>query len=78
MHKAALFAPVLALLSAIFCAREPYGVVSHRNRAGRADQWVYKSEDGYKILIDTQRRTPRCRQNLQEGCARGCRVRSEL
>jgi len=53
MHKAALFVFVLAFLSLISCTGEPYGIVSHRDRDGRADQWLYKGENEYKILIDT-------------------------
>jgi len=53
MHKAAHFVSVLAVFSLISCTQEPYGIVGHRNRDGRADQWLYESEDGYKILIDT-------------------------
>ena len=52
MRRAALFAALaLTLLS---CDRGSYGVVTHRGRDGRPDQWVMRiSKDEYQISIDT-------------------------
>ncbi|HYB91705.1 MAG TPA: hypothetical protein VEC38_11745 [Candidatus Binataceae bacterium] len=36
------------------CSQEPYGTVTHRDRYGHPDQWVYRiDKDTYKISIDT-------------------------
>ncbi len=52
MRSAVLFlALALTLLS---CDRGSYGVVTHRGRDGRPDQWVTRiSSDEYQNLIDT-------------------------
>src|SRR5215469_5526621 len=53
MRKAAIFLAVLAF-GFISCSRETDGTVSHRDRNGRPDQWVYRIDKGtYKIAIDT-------------------------
>jgi hypothetical protein len=52
MRSAALYlALALTLLS---CGDRGYGVVTHRGRDGRPDQWVTRiSKDEYQISIDT-------------------------
>jgi hypothetical protein len=36
------------------CSREPSGTITHRDRNGRPDQWVYRiDKDTYKIAIDS-------------------------
>ena len=53
MRKAVI---LLATLAFIFmsCSRGPDGTVTHRNRDGHPDQWVYRiGQDSYKIAIDT-------------------------
>lgn len=53
MRKAAIFLAALAF-GFISCSREPEGTVSHRDRHGRPDQWIYRiDKDTYKIAIDT-------------------------
>ncbi len=53
MRKAAIFLAVLAF-GFISCSREPEGIITHRGRDGRPDQWVYRiNQDSYKIAIDT-------------------------
>src|SRR5271168_611008 len=54
MRKAVMiFLSVLAF-GFISCNREPDRTVTHRGRAGRPDQWVYRiDKDTYKIAIDT-------------------------
>src|SRR5208282_6856728 len=53
MRKAAIFLAALAF-SFISCSRAPDGTVTHRDRDGRPDQWVYRiDKDSYKIAIDT-------------------------
>jgi hypothetical protein len=38
----------------ISCKPQFYGTVTHRDRGGRPDQWVYRiNKDSYKILLDT-------------------------
>jgi hypothetical protein len=46
---------VVALaLTLLSCNRSSYGVVTHRGRDGRPDQWVTRiSKDEYQISIDT-------------------------
>jgi hypothetical protein len=51
--RAALLFVALALTLAS-CSHEQTGVVTHRARNGRPDQWVYHLDGGdYKIAIDT-------------------------
>jgi hypothetical protein len=53
MRKAAIFLVALAC-GFISCSGEPDGIVTHRARNGRPDQWVYRiNKDTYKIAIDT-------------------------
>jgi len=52
MRRAALY--VALALTLLSCERGSYGVVTHRGRDGRPDQWVTRiSQDEYQILIDT-------------------------
>ncbi len=45
---------MVAALGFISCSREPDRTVTHRDRDGRPDQWVYRiDKDTYKIAIDT-------------------------
>ena len=53
MRTTAIFLVAMAF-SFISCSREPAGVVTHRARDGRPDQWIYRiDKDTYKIAIDT-------------------------
>ena len=53
MRITAIFLAALTV-GFISCSREPYGTVTHRNRDGQADQWMYRiDKDEYKISIDT-------------------------
>jgi hypothetical protein len=53
-RSAALLALALILISLISCDGSSYGVVTHRGRDGRPDQWVTRiSKDEYQISIDT-------------------------
>jgi len=53
MRKAAVFMVALALCC-IACTRAPQRAISHRDRNGNPDQWVYRiDKDTYKIAIDT-------------------------
>ncbi|MGO9452092.1 MAG: hypothetical protein ACLQDV_13785 [Candidatus Binataceae bacterium] len=53
MRKAAIL-PIALAFSFISCARQPPGDVTHRDRYGHPDQWLYRINNGeYKILIDT-------------------------
>jgi hypothetical protein len=52
MGRAALY--VALALTLLSCDRGSYGVVTHRGRDGRPDQWVQRiSPDEYQISIDT-------------------------
>ena len=52
MRRAVLF--VALALTFISCETGSYGVVTHRGRDGRPDQWVRRiSRDEYEIAIDT-------------------------
>jgi len=54
MRQAALFLAAMAFGLISSCSRQPYGVVTHRGRDGRPDQWVYRIDrDTYRISIDT-------------------------
>jgi hypothetical protein len=36
------------------CSREPPGIITHRDRSGHPDQWIYRiDKDTYKIAIDS-------------------------
>jgi len=53
MRWAAILLSALAF-SSICCHRQSFGKVTHRDKQGRADQWLYRiSDDEYKILIDS-------------------------
>ncbi len=53
MRRAAIFLAALAF-GFISCSRDPGGMVTHRSRDGRPDQWVYRiDKDTFKIGIDT-------------------------
>ena len=42
------------IVTPVSCNRNSYGVVTHRGRDGRPDQWVTRiNKDEYQILIDT-------------------------
>jgi len=52
MRKSAILVIACAFLLA--CQRQSPGIVTHRSRDGRPDQWLYREDaDQYKILIDT-------------------------
>ena len=52
MRKASLV--LVALTFFMSCSRGNYGTVTHRDRNGRPDQWIYRiDKDTYKISIDT-------------------------
>jgi hypothetical protein len=52
MRRAALYGALALTLCS--CESGSYGVVTHRNRDGRPDQWVTRnSADEYRIGIDT-------------------------
>jgi len=52
MRRAALY--VALALTLLSCDRGSYGVVTHRGRDDRPDQWVKRiSEEEYQISIDT-------------------------
>ena len=52
MRRAALY--VALALTLLSCDRGSHGVVTHRGRDGRPDQWVRRvSRDEYQIAIDT-------------------------
>jgi hypothetical protein len=51
-RRAALY--VALALTLLSCNKGSYGVVSHRGRDGRPDQWLTRiSKDEYRISIDT-------------------------
>jgi hypothetical protein len=53
MRNAAIFSVALAF-SVISCSRKPDGIITHRGRDGRPDQWVYPiTKDAYKMALDT-------------------------
>ena len=53
MRKAAIFLAALAF-GFMSCNPEPDRTVTHRDRHGHPDQWVYRTDkDTYKIAIDT-------------------------
>jgi len=53
MRKTAIFLVTLAF-GFMSCSREPDGTVTHRDRDGHPDQWVYRiNKDSFKIAIDT-------------------------
>jgi len=53
MRRAVIFVAALAL-GFISCSRGPDGTITHRDRDGHPDQWVYRiDEETYKIAIDT-------------------------
>jgi hypothetical protein len=55
MRNAAIFFAALAF-NFVACNRKPDGIVTHRGRDGRPDQWVYRiSNNSYKIALDTNR-----------------------
>ncbi len=53
MRRAAILLAALAF-SFISCSRKPDGTVTHRDRDGHPDQWVYRiDKETYKLAIDT-------------------------
>jgi hypothetical protein len=53
MRIAVIFVAALAF-GFISCSRGPDGTITHRDRDGHPDQWVYRiDKDTYKIAIDT-------------------------
>ena len=55
MLRTAVLAVALGL-SLLCCTRQDFGQITHRDRQGHPDQWLYRTgSDQYKILLDSNR-----------------------